>query len=133
MPACAIEDHDDALVRMSRGHLVKEDLHAFAIDVGEDQGVKVTIENRGGGIGVGIFLRDHGLANGPDRLGAPTAPSIRDSSKTRFVLKHQPDRFFPMPLTGDFREDFGEFFFHSSCADMSAFGCRLSGASLRQS
>jgi len=133
MPACAIEGHDDALVRMSRGHLVEEDLHAFAIDVGQDQGVKLTIGNRSGSIGVGVFLRDHGQANRPNRPGAPTAPSIRDSPETRFVLKHQPDRFFALPLIGDFREDFGEFFFHASCAATSPFGCRLSGASLRQS
>jgi hypothetical protein len=60
----------------------------WPVDVGQDQGVQLSIGNRDGGISVGVLLRHHGLAKRPDRLGAPAATAIRDAPETRFVLKH---------------------------------------------
>ena len=50
--------------------------------------VELAIEDRDRRIGVGIFLRHHGLAEGSNRLGAPAAPGIRDASEACLVLKH---------------------------------------------
>ena len=39
MPARTVENHHDAIERMSRGHLIEKHLHALPVDAGQDQGV----------------------------------------------------------------------------------------------
>ena len=117
---------------MAGGNLVEEELHALAVDAGQNQGIQLTVGHRDRRIGVRVFLHDHGLAQGPNGLGAPTAPGIRDAPEANLVLKHQPDGSFTEPRLVDFREDVGEFFFQCSCAATLALGCCLSGTSLRQ-
>ncbi len=77
MPTGAIQHPDDPLARMAGGDLVEEALHALAIDAGQNQGIQLTVGHRDR-LGVRVFLHDHGLTQGPNGLGAPTAPGIRD-------------------------------------------------------
>lgn len=132
MPTRAVKDHDDPVVRMSLGDLVEEDLHALAIDLRQNQRVELPISHGDGGISVGVFLGDHGLAEWAYRLGTPAASGIGYSTEARFVLKHQANGTGTRPLLVYFFEEVGKFFFHSSWAATSAWGCRLSGANLRQ-
>ena len=41
MPTGAIKHHDDPLARMAGGDLVEEELHALAIDAGQNQGIQL--------------------------------------------------------------------------------------------
>ena len=94
--------------------------------------IELAILYRDRAIGVGVLLSDHGLAKRTNWPGTPAAPGIGNPAEACFVLEHQPDRAFPLPLPVDFFEDVAEFFFQSSWAATSALGCRLSGASFRQ-
>lgn len=132
MPAGAVEHHQDTVLWMARGDFVQKELHAVAVDVGEDQCVQIAIGDRHGGVRIGVLLRYLGLAERTHRLGTPTAAGIGDPTEAGLILKHQPERPLARPRLVDFAEDVLEFFFQSSCAATSACGCRLSGASLRQ-
>lgn len=110
MPTSPVENHDDPLPRVSRCHFVKEYLHAFGVDIREDQCVEYPVSNRNCSIGISIFLAHHGLTKRPMRLWAPAPPSVGNTPKTSFILKHQSDRCFARPLLFDFFEKFREFF-----------------------
>ena len=131
-PPGAIEDHHDPVVGMTRADLIEKQLHAGAIDVRQDQRVERAISHGDGGISVRLLLRHHRLTQWANGSGAPATPRVGDATEARFVLKHQADRPLARPRAVDFEEDVGEFFFQASWAATSAWGCRLSGASLRQ-
>ena len=120
MPARAVKDHDDPIIWMPLGDLVEEQLHALAIDLRQDQRVKLPVSHRDGGIGVGVFLSDHGLAEWAYRLGAPAASGIGYPAEARLVLEHQANGTGTWPLPVYFFEEIGKFFFHSSWAATSA-------------
>ena len=132
MPPGAIEDHHDPVVGMTRADLIEKQLHAGAIDVRQDQRVERAISDGDGGISVRVLLRHHRLTQWANGSGAPATPRVGDATEASFVLKHQADRHLARPRAVDFEEDVGEFFFQASWAATSAWGCRLSGASLRQ-
>ena len=73
---------------MARSQLVDEDLHASTIDVRQDQAVKLTVCHRHGRIGVGVLVRNHGVAHRPDGARAPAAARVRDAPEARLVGKH---------------------------------------------
>lgn len=54
MPTGAIQHHDDPLARMAGGHLVEEELHALAVDAGQNQGIQLTVGHRDRRIGVRV-------------------------------------------------------------------------------
>ena len=61
MPPGAVEDHHDAVIGMARADLIKEQLHAGAIDVWQDQRVERAVSHTDGGISVPVLLRHHRL------------------------------------------------------------------------
>lgn len=132
MPACSVKNHHNPILGMSGSYFVEKYLHHVAVDVREDQTVELAVNDGNGAIGIGIFLGYHAQAERTGRFRAPTPPGIGDAAETRFVLEHHPERPFFGPLLVDLRDDLGEFFFHSSWPSISAFGCRLSGASFLQ-
>ena len=113
MPARAVEHHHDVVVGMALPHLVEEQLHAVGVDVGQDQRVEFAAEDIDGGIGVGVLVGEHGLAQRAHRPGRPAAAHVVDAAESRFVLEHQLDRRLLGPERADLGEPFGEFFFHS--------------------
>ena len=117
---------------MSGSYFIEKYLHQVAVDVRENQTVELAVNDRNGAVGIGIFLRYHAVAERTGRFRAPAPPSVGDAAETRFILEHYPEWPFFAPLVVDLRDDLGEFFFHSSWASISAFGCRLSGASFLQ-
>ena len=114
MPACTVNHHDDMLVGVTCRDLVEEQLHAFGVDVRQDQAVEVASAHVHRAIGIGVFVRQHGLADGAHRLGSPAPAHVRDASEARLVLVHQLDGLALRPVLADGGERFGEFFFHSS-------------------
>jgi hypothetical protein len=112
MPSCTVKNHNNPVFGMARCNFVEKHLHAIAVYVRKDETVELSVDNRNSAIGVGIFLRHHGLAERAMWLRAPTPSGIRDAAKTGFVFKHYSERSFPFFLNvGD---EVGEFFFHSS-------------------
>ena len=65
MPAGAIEHHHDLFAGMASGHLVEEHLHAVRVDVRQDQGIQHATRHIHRGVGVGVFVGEHGLAERP--------------------------------------------------------------------
>jgi hypothetical protein len=113
MPARAVEHHHDVVVGVALPHLVEEQLHAVSIDVGQDQRVEFAAEHIDRGIGVGVLVREHGLAQRAHGLGCPAAAHVVDAAESRLVLEHQPERGLAGPERADLGEPLGEFFFHS--------------------
>ena len=132
VPARSVENHGDPILGMSGSYFVEKYLHHVAVDVREDQTVELAVDDGDGAVGIGIFLGYHAVAERTGRFWAPAPPGVGDATETRFILEHYPERPFFAPFLVDFRDDLGEFFFHSSWASISAFGCRLSGASFLQ-
>ena len=114
VPASTVKHHDDALVRVALAHLVEKQLHALGVDVGQDERVQLAACHIDGRIGVGVLVGQHGLAQGPHRLGRPATAHVVDAPKACLVLEHPLDRAVPRPVRADFGESLGEFFFHSS-------------------
>jgi hypothetical protein len=114
MPASAVNHHDDLILWVSCRDLVQEQLHASGVDVRQDQTVQLASADVHRAISVGVFVRQHALADGAQRFGCPAPAYVRDASKARLVLKHQLDGFALCPVLADLDERFGEFFFHSS-------------------
>ncbi len=110
MPARAVNHHDDMLVGVTRRDFVEEQLHAFGVDVWQDQTVQLPGTHIHRTIGIRVFMRQHGLADGAQWLGCPAPTYVRDASKPRLVLKHQLDGFARRPVFADGGERFGEFF-----------------------
>lgn len=113
MPACSVEHHHDVLVWVALPYLVEKQLHAVRVDVGQDQRVEFATDHIHGGIGVGVLVGQHGLAQRTYRLGRPAATHVVDAPESRFVLEHQLDRALPGPERAEFGDLLGEFFFHS--------------------
>src|SRR5665213_1746252 len=132
VPARTVEHHHDVLVRVASSDFIAEQLHTVRVDVRQDQRVELAAEDVDGGIGVGVLVGQHGLAQWAQRLGRPAAAHVVDAPEARLVLEHQLDRGLARPERADLGEAFGEFFFHACCASGSLCGWRLSGASLRQ-
>ena len=122
MPSGTVEHHHDVLVEVTLCDFVEEQLHAVRVDVGQDQRVEFTGEHIHGGVGVGVLVGQHGLAQRAHRLGSPAATHVVDASEARLVLEHQLDRLFARPERAEFGEALGEFFFHSCCACASLCG-----------
>lgn len=76
MPARAVEHHHDALVRMMLCDFIEEQLHAVCVHVRQDQRVELAAEHVHGGIGVGVLVGQHGLAQRPHGLGRPAAAHV---------------------------------------------------------
>ncbi len=109
-----VNHHDDVLIGVPCRDFVEKQLHALGIDVRQDQTVEFTCAHIHRTIGVGVFVRQHGLADGAQRLGSPASAHVRDASEARLVLEHQLDGLALRPALTDGGERFGEFFFHSS-------------------
>lgn len=114
MPAGAVNHHDDLLVGVTCRNFVEEQLHALGVDVRQDQAVEFTRAHVYSTIGICVFVRQHGLADGPQWFRCPAPSHVRDAPKARLVLEHQLDGFALRPVLADGGERFGEFFFHSS-------------------
>ena len=80
----------------------------------QDQAIELTRAHIYRAIDVGVFVRQHGLADGAQWLGCPTPAHVRDAPEARLVLEHQLDGLALGPVLADGGERFGEFFFHSS-------------------
>ena len=132
MPSGAVHHHDEIFIRMALGDFIKEDLHAFRVDVGQDQRIEVAIERTDGAVGVGVLVGRHGLDDGTQGFFAPTSASPADSSESSLILEEHTERTFLREAQDDFCQFDGEFFFQSSRAFSSPLGCRVSGASLRK-
>jgi len=132
VPARAVKDHDDPIPRMPGCHFVQEYLHAVAVDMRKDQAVECSVSDGNSAIGIRILLGHHGVAQRANGFRTPAPSGVRDTAKTGLILEHYPDRSFPRPCLVDLRDEPGEFFFHASWASLSAFGCRVSGASFLQ-
>ena len=114
MPARAVDHHDNMLVGVTCRNFVEKQLHALSVDVRQDQAVELTRAHIHSTIGIRVFVRQHGLADGAKWFGCPAPAYVRDAPKARLVLEHQLDGFALRPVLADGRERFGEFFFHSS-------------------
>src|SRR5450432_115679 len=101
MPTGTISYHYDPLPGMTCCNFIQKDLHADCVDLGQNQGVQLSISNRNSSICVGIFLSHHRLAHWTIWSGTPTAPDIRYAAKAGFILKHQPYWAFSRPLLVD--------------------------------
>ncbi len=62
MPASTTLHHEDPVTGASPCHFVEKKLHVCVVDVGQDQGVELAVSHRDCGIGIGVFLDDHGRA-----------------------------------------------------------------------
>lgn len=120
MPTRTVQHHHDPFAGIPQGDLIKKQLHAVAIDVGHDQCVQLSVRHRDRRIGLGICLRDHRLDPRSNGFRTPTPTRIGEASEPRFVLKHQVERSFRLPLPVDFREGIWAFFFPASCVGTSA-------------
>lgn len=114
MPARAVNHHNNVLIGVTGRDLVEEELHAFGVDVRQDQTVEFTRAHIHRAIDLGVLVCQHGLANGAQWLGSPTPAHVRDAPKARLVLEHQLDDLALRPVLADGGERFGAFFFHSS-------------------
>ena len=56
--------------------------------VRQDQRVKLAAFSLYGGVGLGVLVRQQGLAEGSYGLGRPAASNVVDPPKARLVLKH---------------------------------------------
>jgi len=72
-------------------HFVKEQLHALGGDVGQDERVEFAAEHIDCGLGVGVLVRQQGLARRAQGFGRPAAAHAAAASESRLVLEHQPD------------------------------------------
>lgn len=92
MPTRPINHHDYIFVPIARRDLVRKQLHAMPVNLRQNQRIKPPIYRADRAIGVGVLLRHHGANHWPVRLLIPAMADIADPAKTRFVLKHQPER-----------------------------------------
>ena len=122
MPASTIHDHDNALLRMSLCHLIEKQLHARRVDLRQNQRIHLSRRDIDGSIGIGIFMGEHGLAEGAHGFGCPATTNIVDPPKACLVLEQNYDWVFSGEGCLRFLEDFREFFFQSSCACGSLCG-----------
>lgn len=116
MPTGAIQDHDDALIHMASGNFVEEYLHACRVDLRQDEAIEFASAHVHCAVGIGVFVRQHGLTHRAHGFGCPASARIANAAKTCFVLDHQLERLVLRPGFADAVEDVGEFFFHASCA-----------------
>lgn len=63
MPARTVHHHADAILWMERRDFVQEPLHARGVDVRQDQAVELARADIHCAIGVGVFVRQHALAD----------------------------------------------------------------------
>ena len=56
VPPRPIEQHDDALIRVTRGDLGQKQRHAVAVDVGQNQPVETAVANAHRSIGIDILV-----------------------------------------------------------------------------
>jgi hypothetical protein len=110
----AVREIGEAFIRVACRDFIEEQLHASGVDLRQDQAVEFTSTHIHRAKDVGVFVRQHGLANGAQRLGRPAPAHIRDAPEARLVLEHQLDGLALRPVFADGSERFGEFFFYSS-------------------
>ena len=83
VPACTVNQHDDALIRMTCRDFVRKQLHALGIDVRQDQPIELASADIHHPIGIGILVRQHGLADWAYWLGNPAPAHVRDALHKR--------------------------------------------------
>ena len=114
VPTRAVDHHDDVLLCVATRHFIEKHLHALGIDVRQDQTVKLAGADIHRTVGVGVLVRQHGLAQWAHWFGCPATAHVRDAAKARLVLEHQLEWLALRPVLVDLTERFGKFFFHSS-------------------
>src|SRR3990167_641922 len=128
-----IHHHDDEVITVRLTYLNEEFAHARGVHLSADHPIQIALQRTDRTIHIDKFafiaVIDHRTlwCVGPAFANAHHAP------ETRLVLKHQ--TYAPASHNfgfGDGSQVFGQFFFQSSCACASLFGCRVSGATLRQ-
>ena len=100
-PSC---DHHDALVGVASRDFVEKQLHAGGVDMRQDEAVGLARADVHGAVGIGVLVREHGLAQRSHGLRCPAAADVRDAAKARLVLEHQADRAALCPAAADVLE-----------------------------
>jgi hypothetical protein len=68
MPSCTVKDHNDPVFRVPGCNFVEKYLHAVTVHMRQNEAVKFSVDNRHRAIGIGVFLRHHGLTERAMRL-----------------------------------------------------------------
>jgi hypothetical protein len=61
VPTCAVQNPDDFVEGMTRSDCIQEYPHASGVDVRQNQGIEMTVGDIDGGLGMGVFVCQHGL------------------------------------------------------------------------
>ena len=108
-----------------RGDFIDEYLHADAVGVGKDQGVKFAVGDGNGGIRIGILLGNASHSREDEQAEDTNTAGCRRCDQNGLRVAWNITLIGPFPDTtpGRFQEmSFGEFFFHSSWFSLSTFG-----------
>jgi hypothetical protein len=82
--------HHDIFIWVALADFLQKQRHALAVDVGQNQRVKVALRDAHRTISVDILMGEHRFDGGTQGEFGPTVATIADPAKAGFILKHQP-------------------------------------------
>ena len=132
MRARAIQDHYNQLSAMRGAYLGKKLVHAFGVHFVAEHPVHLTLSRTDGTVHIRELPLVAVIDDWSQRRGRPATFYPHHASEAGFVLEHEPHAAWLHGLcVEEICQYLREFFFHSSWALGSAFGWRVSGATLR--
>ena len=135
VPCGSVTAEQDNIVRKLAGQFPQEQIHAHRITIGHDQKTGVAGERLYRSIDIPVFSNMVARYTGPDPFFTPAVFGLVDSSKSCFILKHQPHFSTVSTAIVDFFVQFMNFCFNffevSMTSSLAFFGCLLRGITFR--
>ena len=112
--------------------MLQKDIHANRVAAWKNKEAAVTRYRINRTINVAVLTNMMAGHTRPDTLSAPAILRLIDSTKTCFILEHEPDCFGIVEHFGQFMDSGVNFFEASIASGVALFGCLLLGSFLLQ-
>ena len=126
MPCSAVAYQNDDIIRIGHGQMIEKHIHTICVTIRHNQEAAFTADWFNRSVNISVFSDVMARNRRTDSLFTPAVFRFIDSTKTRFVLKHQTHcgivEFFR-----SFLYELFNFFEASIASGLAFFGCRLLG------